>query len=163
MSTPNLLVRLAITLVVIWLAGREGIPGAVAQTGDVAVVVNDKNPVDSLSRPELRKIFAGEKRSWPGSLPIKLFVRTPGARERATLLRLLGMSESEYKEYWSAKVFRGEAQTEPNGLPSNGMQKEAIAAYPGAVALVNIQDVKPGMKVVKVEGHKPGEAGYPLN
>jgi hypothetical protein len=43
------------------------------------------------------------------------------------------------------------------------MQKEAIAAYPGAVALVNIQDVRPGMKVVKVEGHKPGEAGYPLN
>jgi hypothetical protein len=112
LSTPNLLVRLAITLVVIWLAGREGIPGAVAQTGDVAVVVNDKNPVDNLSRPELRKIFAGEKRSWPGSLPIKLFVRTPGARERATLLRLLGMSESEYKEYWTAKVFRGEAQTE---------------------------------------------------
>ena len=156
-------VRLAIALVVIWLAGREGIPAAMAQTGEVAVVVNGKNPVDNLSRPELRKIFAGEKRSWPGSLPIKLFVRAPGTRERATLLKLLGMSESEYKEYWTAKVFRGEAQAEPNGLPSNGMQKEAIAVYPGAVALVNIQDVKPGMKVVKVDGHAPGDAGYPLD
>jgi ABC-type phosphate transport system substrate-binding protein len=159
----NVQFRLAITLTVIWLARREGIPAAMAQTGDVAVVVNDKNPVVNLSHPELRKIFAGEKRSWPGSLPIKLFVRDPGARERATLLKLLGMSESEYKEYWTAKVFRGEAQTEPNRLPSNGMQKEAIVAYPGAVALVTIQDVKPGMKVVKVDGHKPGEAGYPLN
>ena len=159
----NVQFRLAITLTVIWLAGREGIPAAMAQTGEVAVVVNGKNPVDNLSRPELRKIFAGEKRSWPGSLPIKLFVRTPGARERATLLRLLGMSESEYKEYWSAKVFRGEAQTEPNGLPSNGMQKEAIAAYPGAVALVNVQDVRLGMKVVKVDGHMPAESGYPFN
>ena len=43
------------------------------------------------------------------------------------------------------------------------MQKEAIKAYPGAVALVNMQDVKPGMKMVKVEGHLPGEEGYPFN
>ena len=156
-------VRLAITLVVIWLAGREGIPAAMAQTGEVAVVVNDKNPVDNLSRPELRKIFAGEKRSWTGGSPIKLFVRAPGARERVVLLKLLGMSEGEYKRYWTAAVFRGEAQSEPVALFSNGMQKEAIGIYPGAVALVNVQDVKSGMKMVRVEGHMPGEAGYPFN
>jgi hypothetical protein len=46
---------------------------------------------------------------------------------------------------------------------SNGMQKEAVALYPGAVALMNSQDVKPGMKVVRVDGHMPGEAGYPLD
>jgi hypothetical protein len=43
------------------------------------------------------------------------------------------------------------------------MQKVAIGEYPGAVALVNAQDVKPRMKVVKAEGRMPGEAGYPLN
>ena len=59
MSMANVQFRLAITLTVIWLARREGIPAAMAQTGDVAVVVNDKNPVVNLSHPELRKIFAG--------------------------------------------------------------------------------------------------------
>jgi hypothetical protein len=73
------------------------------------------------------------------------------------------MSDSGYKQYWTAQVFRGEAQAEPVALFSNGMQKEALAVYPGAVALVNSQDVKPGMKVVRVDGHVPGEAGYPLN
>jgi hypothetical protein len=29
--------------------------------------------------------------------------------------------------------------------------------------LVDAQDVKPGMKVVRLEGHMPGEAGYPLH
>jgi len=96
-------------------------------------------------------------------LPIKLFVRAPDAHERAVLLKLLGMSESDYKNYWTAKIFRGEVQSEPIALFSNGMQKEAIKAYPGAVALVNMQDVKPGMKMVKVEGHLPGEEGYPFN
>ena len=73
------------------------------------------------------------------------------------------MSESNYKEYWTAQVFRGEAQAQPVALFSNGMQKEAVALYRGAVTLVNSQDVKPGMKVVRVDGHMPGEAGYPLN
>lgn len=145
-----------------WIAVSTTVPAAVAQTGDIAVVVNEKNPVKSLTSQEVRKIFSGDRRSWPGGQPIKLFVRTPGARERTVLLKMLGMSESEYKNYWAAKVFRGEIQSEPLALFSNGMQKEAIGAYPGAVALVSAQDVKPGMKVVKVDGHLPGEAGYPF-
>jgi len=136
---------------------------ASSQTSAVAVVVSEGNPVNNLSVSEVRKLFAGEKHSWPGGLPVKLFVRAPGAYERIVLLKLLGMSESEYKQYWTSQVFRGDAQAEPVALFSNGMQREAVAAYPGAVALVIFQDVKHGMKVVRVDGHMPGEAGYPLN
>jgi ABC-type phosphate transport system substrate-binding protein len=153
-------------LIVVWVAiglAVLGLSSASGQTGAVAVVVNEKNPVNNLSNPELRKLFAGEKHSWGGGLPVKLFVRADGAYERVVLLKLLGMSEREYKQYWTAQVFRGEAQAEPVALFSNGMQKEAVAIYPGAVALVNFQDVKPGMKVVRVDGHMPGEPGYPFN
>jgi len=80
--------------------------------------------ITNLSRIELRRIFAGEKHSWPGGVPIKIFVRAPGAHERSTLLKLLAMTESEYKVYWTAQVFRGEAQAEPVALFSNGMQKK---------------------------------------
>jgi ABC-type phosphate transport system substrate-binding protein len=146
-----------------WISFRAGVPPACAQTGDIAVVVNIRNSTDNLSSAELRKIFAGEKRSWPGGLAIKLFVRAAGARERITLLKLLKMSESEYKQYWTAKVFRGEVQSEPVALFSNGMQKEALELYPGAIALVSIQDVKSSMKIVRVEGRKPGEPGYSLD
>ncbi len=66
-------------LIVVWvaisLAGVAGLSPAVAQTGAVAVVVNEKNPVTNLSTPELRKLFAGEKHSWTGGVPVKLFVR----------------------------------------------------------------------------------------
>ena len=157
MQTKLIVVWVAIGLAVLALSSASG------QTGAVAVVINEKNPVNNLSAPELRKLFAGEKHSWGGGLPVKLFVRAAGAYERVVLLKLLGMSESEYKQYWTAQVFRGEAQAEPVALFSNGMQKEAVTIYPGALALVNFQDVKPGMKVVRVDGHKPGEAGYPFN
>ena len=135
-------------LIVVWVAiglAVLGVSSASGQTGAVAVVVNEKNPVNNLSTPELRKLFAGEKHSWTGGLPVKLFVRATGAYERVVLLKLLGMSEREYKQYWTAQVFRGEAQAEPVALFSNGMQKEAVTIYPGAV-----------------DGHTPGEAGYPV-
>src|SRR5208337_2388495 len=160
--------KLIAVCVAISLTGLAGPSSAVAQNsvaaqnGDVAVVVSEKNPVLNLSAAELRKLFAGERHAWPGGLPVKLIVRAPGAYERVVLLRLLAMSESEYKEYWTAQVFRGEAQAEPIALFSNGMQKEAVALYPGALAFVNFQDVKPGMKVVKVDGHLPEEPGYPV-
>ena len=146
-----------------WLATLAGPSCALAQARPVAVVVSEKNPVHDLTTQELRKLFTGEKRFWTGGLPVKLFVRAPGAYERVVLLKLLGMSESEYMHYWSAQVFKGEAQAAPVALFSNGMQREALVAFPGAVALVSSEDVKPGMKVVRLDGHLPGEPGYALN
>ncbi|HXP44979.1 MAG TPA: hypothetical protein VN833_32330 [Candidatus Acidoferrales bacterium] len=154
--------KLIVGWVAIFLLGLAGFSQAAAQTGSVAVVVNEKNPVNNLSTPELRKLFAGERHAWAGGLPVKIFVRAPGANERVVMLKLLGMSESEYKRYWAGQVYRGEAQAEPVGLFSNGMQREAVVIYPGALALVNVQDVKLGMKVVKVNGHMPADAGYPF-
>jgi len=157
MRTKARLIPLLICLTsLVWLRA------AAAQAVDVAVVVNDRNPVTTLSSTELRKIFAGEKRYWPADVPIRIFVRNPGTHERDALLKLLGMTESEYKQYWTTQVLRGEAQAEPMALPSIGMQREAVVAYPGAVALVNFQDIKAGMKVLKLDGRKPGEAGYAL-
>jgi ABC-type phosphate transport system substrate-binding protein len=133
-----------------------------AQTEDIAVVVSSSNPTTNLSMGDLRKIFAGTKHSWPGGQPIKLVTRGPACPERAIFLRLLAMSEGQYKQYWTAQVLRGEADAEPLIVPSVGMQKEALSLFPGAISLVNLRDVKPGMKIIKIGGQMPGMAGYPL-
>jgi hypothetical protein len=138
-------------------------PASLGQSLDVAVVVNAGNPVVNLSLSDLRKIFAGEKRSWPAGIGVKLIVRAPGTRERLTLLRLLKMSESDYKQYWTAQVLRGEAESEPAVVPSVGMQREAIIAFMGGISLIDAGEVKPGMKVIKIDSHLPGEPGYPLH
>ena len=80
--------RLAIAIAAVWIAGNATVPAALSQTSDIAVVVNEKNPVKNLISQEVRNIFAGDRRSWPGGLPIKLFVRAPDAHERAVLLKL---------------------------------------------------------------------------
>ena len=130
---------------------------------DVAVIVNPMNPVDNISSAELRRIFSGEKQSWSGGLHVSLFVRAPEARERDVLLeRVLHMTDSEYKAYWVKKVYSGEVQHEPLALFSNGMELEAIRAERGGIALISMQDIHQGVKVIKVDGHLPGTPGYPL-
>jgi hypothetical protein len=145
------------------LASLACILQAAAQTGDVAVVVSPENSVASVSSIELRKILAGEKHSWPNGRPIRIVVRATGCNERLVLLKLLHMSEADYKTYWAAQVFRGETDAEPVIVLSVGMQKEALQVFPDAVTLVDVHDVKPGMKVLKVDGHLPGDAGYPVH
>ena len=157
------MIKLIPGLLLIWLTALASAPPALAQGTDVAVVVNSNNSVATVGMGELRKIFAGERRTWPGGAPIKLIVRVPGSHERLVLMKLLGMSENEYRQYWTTQVFRGEASSEPVAVFSNGMEKEAVAAIPGAIALMEARDVKPGIKVVKVEGLLPGAAGYPLH
>jgi len=141
------------------------LPAGAQGAGDVAVIVNPNNPVSNLTISDLRKILAGEKRYWPGGGHVKLIVLPPGSHARLVLLRLVGMSESEYKQFCTAQVFRGEADAEPLTIPSFGMVKEAAQVFPGAIALVDFKDIKPGMyiKVLKVDGRMPGEASYSLH
>jgi hypothetical protein len=46
---------------------------------------------------------------------------------------------------------------------SNGMVLEAVRVFPGASSLVDVGDLKPGVKVIKVDGLLPGSAGYLLH
>src|SRR5437588_6500502 len=136
---------------------------AQSKSDDVAVIVNPQNQIDSISSVDLRKIFAGEKRSWNSNVPIFLVVRAPQAHERDILLsHVLKMSESEYKQYWVKKVYSGEIPREPLALLSNGMQLEAVRADKGGIALINLADVKQGVKVLKVDGKLPGAPAYTL-
>jgi hypothetical protein len=134
---------------------------ALAQNTDIAVVVNSSNPIDDISVVELKKIFMGQKQSWPGNIPMKLLVRGAGAHERQALLRLLGMSERDYKQYWTTQMFRGDTQFEPITVASNSVQKQAVNTFAGAIALMTAGEAKTGMKVIKIDGHLPGEADYP--
>jgi len=138
-------------------------PKETAKEADVAVIVNPLNPVESISLAELRNIFTGEKQNWNGSLPVFAVVRAPQSHEREVLLdRVLKMTDSEYKQYWVKKVYSGEAHREPLTLMSNGMQLEAVRADRGCIALISMQDVRQGVKVLKVDGHLPGTPGYRL-
>jgi ABC-type phosphate transport system substrate-binding protein len=147
---------------VVLLSGATNLH-AQSKLNDVAVVVNPAAPVNDLSLSEARKIFRGDKQYWSTDMPIVLLVRNPPSRERDVILKkLYSMTESEFKQYWIAKIFRAEATTGPKIVYSNSMAADLVSVIPGAIAFMSAKDVNPSLKVVKIDGRLPGEPGYPL-
>src|SRR5258708_10043921 len=72
------------TLLLLWLASLCNVPLSAAQI-NVAVVVNSGNAASTLSLGDLRKIFSGEKHSWPGGQPVKPGVFLSGDRKSTRL------------------------------------------------------------------------------
>lgn len=134
--------------------------GAPASSG-VAIIVNPSNPLNNLTLPELRKIYRGERQYWTGNIPVMLLMRTPGAREREVILRVVfEMSEERYTQYWVAKVMRADVSDPPAALYSHGIMQEGVRGNAGAIGYVAIGDVREGVKVLRVNGVLPSEAGY---
>jgi ABC-type phosphate transport system substrate-binding protein len=137
--------------------------GQTSRGTDIAVVVNPDTPVSDLSLADVRKVLLGERQYWNSKLPVVLLIRAPVARERDVVLKVIyQMSEDQFKQYWVAKIFRAEAATPPKIVYSNDMQYELVTAMPGSIAFVDARNVRPGLKVLRVDGHLPGEANYPL-
>jgi ABC-type phosphate transport system substrate-binding protein len=130
---------------------------------DVAVVVHPDTPISNLSLAEVRKVLLGERQYWSAKLPVVLLIRAPVAREREVVLRVIyQMTEAQFKQFWVAKIFRAEAASPPKIVYSNDMQYELVTAIPGAIAFVDARNVRPGLKVLRVDGHLPGEREYSL-
>ena len=163
----NANIKRAVTMLwmALWISIAPQHPSA-AQTSrgaDIAVVVHPDTPISDLSLADVRKVFLGDRQYWNSKLPVTLLIRAPVARERDVVLRIIyQMSEAQFKQYWIAKIFRAEAASPPKLVYSNDMQYELVSAIPGAIAFVDARNVPSGLKVLRVDGHLPGERDYPL-
>jgi ABC-type phosphate transport system substrate-binding protein len=147
------------------IAGGAVATGTAAdeQSHPVAIVVSPDLPVDNLSFAELRRLMLGDRQYWSSNLKVTLLVRAPGAQERELVLKkIYQMSEAQFRQYWIAKVFRAEAASAPRIVYSNEMATELVSGIPGAVAFVDASQVPKGLKVLKIDGRLPGQAGYSL-
>ena len=150
-------------LVWLCLLSLSRLAAQTSRGSDIAVVVHPDTPVSNLSLAEVRRVFLGERQYWTAKLPVTLFIRAPAARERHVVLKIIyEMTEAQFNQYWIAKVIRAEAASPPKIVYSNDSASELVAAIPGAIAFMDARDVRPGLRVVRVDGHVPGEPGYPL-
>ena len=145
------------------IAALLGASDARAQNQPVAIVVNPATTVNDLSLLELRNIFLGERQFWNDGSRIVLLVRAPVAYERGVVLdKIYRMDESQFRQYWIAKVFRAEVSSGPKIVYSNDMTRQLVAALPGAVGFIPASDVAADMKVLRINGKLPGDPDYPL-
>jgi ABC-type phosphate transport system substrate-binding protein len=116
---------------------------------EVDVVINKSSNVTPLSREEVRRIFIGDKSSWPGGKHITVLMLAPDQPERAVILQaVFKMNESEYTKYFLQAAFTGHVLAAPRDLPSAAQMKAHLAANPNAIGYLKKEDVDDSVKVV---------------
>jgi len=135
-------------------------------TGGLAVVVNKGNPTESLSMAQLRKLILGDVHTWPDKQPVMLVNREVTSDVfKCVLSSIVRMNDSEYHRYILSTEFRGGEPPSIKTVSSGVVAAKVIAALGGSIAVVPASEV-PAMagavRIVKINGKEPGEAGYPL-
>jgi hypothetical protein len=153
----------ALASVVITLGGARVDGLQSGKVPDLAIVVHPSTPVSELTFAELRQVFVGDRQYWSRDMPVVLLIRAPTSMERSVVLKTIyRMTEPQFKQFWIAKIFRAETATPPKIVYSNDSTNQLVESVPGAIAFMAAPDVRPGLKIVRIDGRLPGEAGYPL-
>jgi hypothetical protein len=136
---------------------------SLSEATDVAVAVHHDVPVDGLTMAELRRIVVGDREFWPGSIRVTLLLRAPVSHERDVVLKTVAqMSEGQFRQHWIGKVFRADTAVAPKIVYSPEMSADLVNRIPGAMTFIDFSNATRSLKVLKIDGKLPGEAGYPL-
>lgn len=146
------------------LTATAAVPAAAnAQDFPVAIVVHPDSDVDNVTFDDLRRIFTAQQQFWGDNSRITLLVRAPVARERKIVLeRIYRMSEDQFRQFWIGKMFRADVASGPKIVYSSEMARELVAAIPGAITFLPLDAVTSELKVLRIDGKLPDEAGYVL-
>jgi ABC-type phosphate transport system substrate-binding protein len=147
------------------LAGGVALGSAVAQdkSGDLAVIVGKNCSLDNVTSDELAKIFRAEKAKDPDGARYIITAREPGSAERATVLaQIYKMGEDDYSKYFLQATFVGLVQSAPRQLNGPATTREFVAGTRGAIGCLRASEADDSVKIVKVDGHAPGDPDYPL-
>ena len=124
--------------------GLETFPFAI---DGVAVAVNPANAVTSLTKAQVKDVFAGKITNWKElggkDAPISLYVREDGSGTRET--------------FEERALDKGTSVQSANVVNSNGAMKTAIAQDPNAIGYVGIGHLDSSIRGVTVEGMVPSQ------
>ena len=130
---------------------------------DLAIVVNSASPLENVTSAELTQIFKSQKTRDSGGARFVLGMRETGSAERAAALKgIYQMSDAEYEKYFLQATFAGTVQAPPKVLGGAGAVKQFVASAAGAISYLRATDADHTVKVLKVDGKAPGDAGYSI-
>jgi len=159
---PAIIVVILMTAALVEPTPQSRVQAAPSKQG-LAIIVNRENSIDNLSMTDLRSMFLGERSHWPNGRRITLVMMEPGQPERETLLRdVCRMSESDLRRRFLQGLLTGEVLVSPKTLSSPAGVRKFVFNVPGAIGYLRPEDVDDSVKVIRIDGHLPGDAEYPL-
>lgn len=130
---------------------------------ELAVIVHPQKEVSEVSAAELREMILMERQHWKGGGRIYLILPQSGSPEKDVLLkRVLKMTEEQLRRHYLAKLYGGEIAAFPSVARSGTSALRTVSLAPNAIAVVDAGGLDPSVKVLRIQGRRPGDAGYLL-
>ena len=124
---------------------------SIAQAADYQIIVNSENPVSSLSRVKISKMFLKKVTEWGKGedvLPVDL-VSSSKVRESFSQ-DIHGKSVATIKNYWQQQIFSGR-NTPPPQKTSDAEVLSYVKANPGAIGYVSLSANVDEVKVIQIQ------------
>jgi hypothetical protein len=130
---------------------------------ELAVIVHPQKGVSEVSAADLREMILMERQHWKGGGRIYLILPQSGSPEKDVLLRkVLNMTEEQLRRHYLGKLYGGEIAAFPSVAPSGAAALRTVSLAESSIALVDADGLDPGVKVLRVQGLRPGDPGYLL-
>lgn len=121
--------------IVLWLFSGYVLAGTV-------VVAGASSGVPGLSAGDIKAMYLGKNKS------LNPVDQKAGSAKRATFIKkVVGKSESQFKAFWSQKIFSGKG-TPPPVMGSDSAVKRHVAANPKAIGFIDADAVDGSVKVI---------------
>ncbi len=132
---------------------EDSLNATVIARDGIAVVINQKNPVQNLSIEQIEKIYKGEITNWKQdggeNNPIDLVTRDTASGTRGAFEDIMGLKRKINDEKVSAISQRAQVG---NG---NGVVKTIVVNNPYAIGYISLGSVDNSLKSVRVNGVSP--------
>lgn len=127
----------------------------------LALVVGKDSPITDIALPDLKRLYLGEHINAAGRRLIPLNL-APMLRERVGFDKtVLNMSPDTVARYWIDRKIRGDSGP-PKSIDSADLVQRVVARLEGAIGYVQAAELRPEVKVLRVDGKLPNDGGYPL-
>ena len=122
-----------------------------AHAQDFTVIVNASNPVSSLPRDDVAKLFLKKTVAWESGKAVAPVELPPAAKAREEFARaVLNKSISQVKSYWQQQIFSGRDVPPPEKQTENDVVA-FVRSNPGAIGYVSKGvDIGRGVKALAV-------------
>ncbi len=125
---------------------------AVVRAEDCAVIVSKSNPVDTLSAADLKKMFSGEKTTWPnGTKVVAITPRPDSPNYEIAVKRTTGMTSPEFKRYYIQLSFLGNNVSPPRTLDPPSVIARFVGSSPGAISCIPAANADATTKILKIK------------
>lgn len=158
MSVKNLGKRLrtAAVLSIALLLAQPAVPAV----KNMAVIVSAGSKLADVPLADLTKLCKGTQKAWPDGKNFTLVIKDPESAEmRGAVQKILGGAAPDLK---AAIAKLNETRQVIKIVDNDENVLRTVEATPGAVGLVDVYAINSAVKVLRVDGKLPFDAGYAL-